>query len=234
MRETPFNLHTPVGGAYWNAALGSGCTVADTVCIRNYIFANFNGQPGVDSSAGSNGIITGKPGDPLTVFRYAMPGNAGSHRLNGFEINLQHVFGDSGFGVSTNYTIVRSSSLEYNNAAKGPQSVLVGLSDSANLVGFYDKGDWQVRLAYNWRDKFLSGQYDGDPADPAKNNPVYVEPYGQWDLSVGYKVTERLTFQFEGINLTDETQRVHGRHQNQVLFATQTGPRYMFGVRYRF
>src|SRR6202008_3618212 len=33
-----YNLHTPVGGAYYNAALSHGCTVADTSCIRNYIF----------------------------------------------------------------------------------------------------------------------------------------------------------------------------------------------------
>ena len=45
--DTPFNLHTPVGGAYWNAALAGGCGTADVVCIRNYIFTNFNGQPGV-------------------------------------------------------------------------------------------------------------------------------------------------------------------------------------------
>ena len=233
--DTTFSLPTPVGGAYWNAAIANGgCASGNLECIRAYIFANFDGQEGVDSTAGAAGIITGKAGDPLTVFRYAMPGNAGSHGLNGFEVNLQHMFGDSGFGVATNYTIVRSSSLEYDNAAKGPQSVLVGLSDSANLVGFYDKGDWQVRLAYNWRDKFLSGQYDGDPADPAKNNPVYVEPYGQWDLSVGYKFSERLTLQFEGINLTDETARLSERHKNILFYGSQTGPRYMLGLRYNF
>ena len=34
--------------------------------------------------------------------------------------------------------------------------------------------------------------------------------------------------------LTDETQRVHGRNERQVLYATQGGPRYMLGVRYKF
>ena len=233
-QDTLFSLPTPVGGAYWNAAIAGGCAAEDVGCIRAYIFANFDGQPGVDSSAGSAGIITGQPGDPLTVFSITTPGNAGSHSLNGYELNLQHMFGDTGFGVAANYTIVDSASLSYNNALKGPQQVLLGLSDSANLVGFYDKGPWQVRLAYNWRDKFLSGQYDGDPADPAKNNPVYVEEYGQWDVSVGYKVNDRFTIQFEGINLTDETQRLSQRHRNVLFYGTQTGPRYMLGFRYNF
>ncbi|MGJ4804742.1 TonB-dependent receptor [Luteimonas sp. SDU82] len=232
--DTLFSLPTPVGGEYWNAALAAGCGDADVGCIRQYIFDNFDGQPGVDSTAGSNGVITGRPGDPLTVYRVAIPGNAGSHSLNGYELNVQHMFGETGFGVAANYTIVDSDSLSYDNAAKGPQQVLIGLSDSANLVGFYDKGPWQVRLAYNWRDKFLSSQYDGDPADNAKNNPVYVEEYGQWDLSVGYQVTDRLTLQLEGINLTDETARLSERHKNILFYGTQTGPRYMVGFRYNF
>jgi TonB-dependent receptor len=232
--DTLFSLPTPVGGEYWNAAIAGGCGEADVGCIRQFIFDNFDGQPGVDSTAGSNGVITGRPGDPLTVYSVTIPGNAGSHSLNGYELNVQHMFGDSGFGVAANYTIVDSDSLSYNNAAKGPQQVLIGLSDSANLVGFYDKGPWQVRLAYNWRDQFLSGQYDGDAADNAKNNPVYVEEYGQWDLSVGYQVTDRLTLQLEGINLTDETARLSERHKNILFYGTQTGPRYMVGFRYNF
>ena len=233
-QDTLFSLPTPVGGAYWNAAVANGCGSADVGCIRQYIFANFDGQPGVDSTAGSAGEITGRPGDPLTVYSITIPGNAGSHSLNGYEFNVQHMFGNSGFGVAANYTIVKSDSLSYDNAAKGPQQVLIGLSDSANLVGFYDRGPWQVRLAYNWRDKFLSSQYDGDAADPAKNNPIYVEEYGQWDLSVGYKVSDRFTLQFEGINLTDETQRLSERHENILFYGTQTGPRYMLGFRYNF
>ncbi|MET1163172.1 MAG: TonB-dependent receptor, partial [Pseudoxanthomonas sp.] len=111
----------------------------------------------------------------------------------------------------------------------GDQFALTGLSDSANFVGFYDKGPWQIRAAYNWRDQFLSSRFDG-----VGPNPNYTEAYGQLDLSIGYQVNDQFSIQFEGINLTDETQRIHGRHENQVLFATQNGPRYMLGFRYKF
>ena len=231
--ETAFNLHTPVGGGYWNAAIANGCAGGDVVCIRDYIFANYNGQAGVTQTGTANGhatgIILGLPTDPLANFRITTVANQRSAALSGFEFNLQHVFGDSGFGFSANYTLVDSPNLTYNNASNGQQFALIGLSDSANLVGFYDKDAWQVRAAYNWRDEFLSGVFDG-----VGPNPNYVEAFGQLDLSIGYKINENLTIQFEGINITDETARVHGRNQNNMLYLTQNGPRYMLGARYKF
>lgn len=231
--DTPFSLNTPIGGDYWNAALANGCTVADVVCIRNYIFDNFNGQPGVtrtgiDSTGNRTGTIVGQPGDPIAQFRITAPANQRSASLDGWEFNIQHLLGETGFGVSANYTIV-DSGLTYDNFVIGEQFALEGLSDSANVVGFYEKGPWQVRLAYNWRDKFLSGRFDG-----AGPNPAYTEDYGQLDMNLSYQFNENLVLAFEAINITDETQRLHGRNVNQLLFATQTGPRYMLGLRYKF
>ncbi len=231
--DTPFNLNTPIGGAFWNAAIAGGCPGADVVCIRNFIFDNFNGRPGVtrtgvDSLGNRTGTIVGQPGDPVAEFRISAPANQRSASLDGWEFNVQHMFGDSGFGVAANYTIV-DSGLTYDNGVIGEQFALEGLSDSANVVGFYDRGPWQVRLAYNWRDEFLAGRFAG-----AGPNPNYVEDYGQLDMNVGYQFNENLSFALEAINLTDETQRVHGRNSNQLLYATQTGPRYMLGLRYKF
>ena len=172
--------------------------------------------------------IAGMPGDPLAVFRVTVPVNKESSQLDGWELNVQHMFGGSGFGMSANYTIVESD-LTYDNHNLGDQFALVGLSDSANLVAFYDQGPWQLRAAYNWRDEFLSSTFDS-----WRPNPVYVEAYGQLDVNVSYQVNENLSLHAEAINLTDETMRSHGRHERQVFYATQTGPRYMLGLRYRF
>jgi TonB-dependent receptor len=233
IEDTPFDLHTPVGGQFWNNAIASGCATTDVVCIRNFIFLNHNGQEGVtrtgvDSTGNQTGTIVGRPTDPIATFQITSVANQRSASLDGWEFNVQHVFGQSGFGLAANYTIV-DSDLIYDNASVGEQFALEGLSDSANLVAFYDKGPWQVRAAYNWRDKFLAGRFDG-----AGPNPNYVEEYGQLDATISYQWTENLNLTLEGINLTDETRRVHGRHPNEVLFATQTGPRYMIGLRYKF
>ena len=42
------------------------------------------------------------------------------------------------------------------NCNLSTQFTITGLSDSANLVGYYEKNAFGVRLAYNWRDDFLS------------------------------------------------------------------------------
>ncbi|MCF5944660.1 TonB-dependent receptor, partial [Xanthomonas perforans] len=232
--DTSLGLHTPVGGAYWNQALANGCATADLTCIRNYIFRNFAGQPGVvrgtdDTNGNATGTISGQPGDPVANFSITAPANQRSASLDGWEFNVQHMFGQSGFGVSANYTKV-DSGLTYNNYVIGEQFALEGLSDSANLVGFYDKGQWQVRAAYNWRDEFLAARFDGSGLP----NPVYTEAYGQLDLSIGYQWTENLSLSLEAINLTNEIQRQHGRQKNEIIYATQTGPRYMLGLRYKF
>jgi TonB-dependent receptor len=229
---TPFNLHTPVGGALWNEASASGCG-ADTGCIRNYIFTHHPTAPGVtvkgtDSSGNPTGDIVGQPGDPVAHFQITTFSNQKKASLNGLEFNLQHMFGNTGFGVSANYTYVHSG-LRYDNGSTGEQFALVGLSNSANLVGIYENDKWNVRAAYNWRGEFLSSTFDGSGP-----NPNYVEPYGQFDLSVGYNLTSKLSLQFEGINLMNATSRVHGRDQHQALYVTQSGPRYMVGARYKF
>ncbi len=225
-RETPIpDLYTPAGGAYWNEAVAAGCAETDRPCIRDYIFANHDGDPGVDAAAGS---IVGQPGDPVLDFNLSKPVNNRSDKLDGWELSVQHVFGETGFGLAANYTKV-DSGLTYDNGVIGTQFALTGLSDTANFVAFYDKGQWQVRAAYNWRDEFLSGLGDGKG-----NNPLYVEPYGQLDMNVSYQVNDHLSLSLEGINLTDQDYRVHGRNSKQLYSLEQYGPRYMFGVRYKF
>src|SRR5690606_41015491 len=65
-----------------------------------------------------------------------------------------YLFGESGFGVIANYTTV-DGNVKYDDQSLDEQFALLGLSDSANLVGFYDKDGLQARIAYNWRDTFL-------------------------------------------------------------------------------
>ena len=233
VEQTPFNLPTPAGGALYNEAVANGCAVSDNPCIRQSIFSRYGGTRGITGPTVANPtatiVIPGQPGDPIAKFNITIPANQRSATLKGLELAVQHAFGNSGFGVSANYTIVRSN-LKYDNAKLNDQFAIEGLSDSANLVGFYEDDRFSVRAAYNWRDKFLSGRFDGSGGP----QPVYTEAYGQWDLTLGYKLNDKVSFAAEVINLNDGVQRLHGRTKEQVLFATQTGRRYMLGARYTF
>ena len=141
---------------------------------------------------------------------------------------MQHVFGDSGFGTGINGTLV-DGDVEYDNFVLAAQAILPGLSNSANWQVFYEKHGWSVKLTAAWRDEYLAGQGQPDTTDAPPN---YVEEYLQWDLSVNYAVNDNLTVFFEGINLTNETERSFGRFERQFLSAAQYGPRYAIGVRY--
>ncbi|HEV6965488.1 TonB-dependent receptor [Roseateles sp.] len=224
---TPFDLHTPVGGTMYNQAIGAGgCALTDSGCIRDYIFANFPNAPGVDVA---NKVITAQASDPALVFKLATQANSSRKAsLNGIELNAQHTF-SNGFGASVNYTRVRSG-LAFKDGLVGAQFALVGLGDSGNVVGFYEDATYSARVAYNWRGKYLAANYGG--TDGAQ--PLYVEPYGQVDISLGYNFNKNLTFQLEAINLTDEYTRTHMRTENQIGSVTQLGRRVMIGARYKF
>lgn len=164
----------------------------------------------------------------IAMFNINSPVNGETIDVHGVELAIQHEFGYTGFGVGANVTFAST------NRKLDPEDVdnrfaLAGLSDSANLVGFYEEGPFQARLAYNWRDEFLQGfsQLQGGDA-------VVVEDYGQWDLSLGYDINDNFSILLEGINVTGEAYRSHGRYQEQLYEATSTGPRWAVGVRATF
>lgn len=235
--DTPFDLPNPFQGALYNAAVEALGSAADANAIRNWIFANAPAGAveitGVDAIGNTTGSIFGQPGDPLLEFTITTPvNNERTEVLKGWEFAIQHTFGDSGFGAIANYTVVNGD-VGFNDVTNWTeeQFPLLGLSDSANIIGFYDKNGLQVRVAYNWRDKFLGGIIQGEYA---QRYPAYTEAYGQFDVNVSYEVTDQITVFAEGINVTNATQRVHGTHENNALWVTQAGPRYNVGMRYKF
>ena len=184
----------------------------------------------LENQGGDAITIIGDATDELVVWGINKPTNGETVSIDGWEFAVQHLFGESGFGTIANFTIV-SGDVGYNNEQIGVQFALPGLSDSANLVAFYDKDGIQARIAYNWRDEFLSaiGQQEG-----GANEPQHTEAYGQWDVSASFEISENFTVFVEGLNITEETQRIYGRYEEQLLNARQYGARYNLGMRYNF
>lgn len=214
---TDSGFHTPVGGPRWNAAVAA--VGNNLTAINEYIVANYPAS--VDAA---NNHVFALPEDPILPFEVTRPVNNEDVSIDGIEIAVQHTFGESGYGFQANATKVDSDT-EYNNISKASQFAIYGLSDSANLIGFYDKDGLQVRIAYNWRDDFLAG---------GGGNPRYTEAYGQVDASVSYELTDNLTLSLEGLNITNETTRQYGRHENMTFNYIETGARYNLGARYSF
>jgi TonB-dependent receptor len=135
------------------------------------------------------------------VYQVSRPQNANNARINGVEVGYQQFFDFlpgwmSGLGMQANYTYVDS---EMPSSATGGNLPLQNLSrHSANLVGMYEKGKISARVAYNWRDKFLSGLTS---IVGVGSVPIYTDGYGWLDASLSYKVNDHVTLSLEGSNL---------------------------------
>jgi TonB-dependent receptor len=193
--------------------------------------AAYNGSSGQILDMENRFDIAGEADDPLYTFAVRRPVNQEKAKIHGWELGGQYFFGDTGFGLQANYTIVKGDVGFDNNAPPGTtQFALLGLSDTANAVVMYEKYGITARLAYNWRDEFLAATNQNG----SNTNPYYVEAYDQIDLSVGYQFNESLSFQVEAVNLTGEDVRWHARSEKQVVRLEDQQPRYAVGVRYKF
>ena len=214
--------------------------------IQNYIgtqsfsdvFLDVNGNPVTDpsgrfipDSAGvtGSGSVTSEPTDPVATFTVTQAINTGDATIDGAEFAIQHLFGNTGFGMQANYTIVDSSA-EFDPQAFVQTVNLIGLSDSANLVGFYEADRWQVRAALNWRDEFLFSENQLR----TQGEPVFFDAYTQIDVSGSFDINDQFSVFGEVLNLTGEDQLQRGRFTDQFLFNNDQEPRYTVGVRGKF
>jgi TonB-dependent receptor len=235
VNETAGDLPHPALGPLGQAARDATGS-SDGGTLYTWICNNRAGDEGVN--VGPPCSIAGVAGrDPAAPFDISIPVNIESAVVDGWELVVQHNFGETGFGVIANVTLVDANVgydnllCEQPNCNLSQQFVVTGLSDSANLIAYYEKHGIGVRVAYNWRDKFLAGT--------GQNNvgvgpPTYVDAYGQWDLNASYEFNDHLIVFADVLNLTNETTYVFGRADKQVLFASQLGTRYNLGVRYKF
>ncbi len=259
VRESLYDLRDPTSGPDAQAALeflqsqacatqvGSAGNDVDAACSANdtalftalAMLRNAGATGGLGAYNGSSAQVLqmeqaydlyGEADDPLYLFDVNRPVNQNKAKLRGWEIGGQYFFGDSGFGVYANYTIVNGDVGFDNTVLDRDQFALLGLSDTANVMLMYEKYGFSARLAWNWRDKYLISSSENG----SNRNPYYVEEYEQIDLSINYAFNDQWSVGFEAINLTGEDVRWHGRSPKQVVKLVDQSPRYMLGVRYRF
>lgn len=149
-----------------------------------------------------------------------------------------------GIGVEGNYTIINSHSPgAYATGMDG--NVITGLpiallsNTSYNMALLYDLGKWDVRLAYNWRSKYLitttdvglEGSYTSPITGQTINYslPNYAAATGQLDAHISYKVNDHITVGFDGANLLNAINRTL---QETVQGEFETRSWFMNDVRY--
>lgn len=164
--------------------------------------------------------------------------------IQGFELGGQTYFDIlpgwlSGFGIDLNLTYIDNKApdafaLDINgDELKVP---VIGLSEwaySATLL--YDWDKFSARLAWNWRDRYLTTTNDSGTTnvytDPFTNQqvqfgmPVYAAATGRLDGSISYRLTDNINIKLDVQNITNEDQRTEmeilsGRFVDRGVFVT--------------
>ena len=172
--------------------------------IHNYIF-----QSTIPRDITSNGVTE-------TVLVRGPSNFNDTGKVKGFEISYTQTYDFlpgllSGFGLNANYAYVKSKGVP-NSFLNGGSAVntppvgaptnlpLAQLSKhTINIEPFYEKGPVSVRLAYNWRSKFLLTE--SDVIFPYF--PIFQKAYGTLDASAFYSITPSFKIGVQAQNLTN-------------------------------
>jgi TonB-dependent receptor len=180
-----------------------------------------------------NGVTDPTTNQPA-IFSITSQVNGPSATVYGVELTVQHIFGDTGFGVQANGTIVGTDKPYNPHDIVGSGFAVTGLADSANAVLFWEKYGFSVRGALNWRAEYIDRFGQQQNNSHFGSEPTFVNSNFQVDLSASYTYQGKYTVFLEGLNVNNSTYSTHGRFSEQLLDAVEYGPRFTFGVRAKF
>jgi len=236
------------------AALEQQVTEWETVChldavgvdnsdINFSTLADFSGSADPDTAGFEATRIQRDAG--LTGINTAQSTNGENGIVQGFELAIQHTLDFMpGLGFNANYT--------YSDSEQPDGNALLNISKNTfNGQVYWENEEFQVRLAYNYRSRFLSSQDETRVAtigalalnsstndqtselyDPTAGNN-YQDDRGQFDFSASWDINENFTVVTNVTNLTGEP----------IKFSTELGSvwryheadrRFTLGVRARY
>ncbi|WP_339617517.1 TonB-dependent receptor [uncultured Gilvimarinus sp.] len=155
--------------------------------------------------------------------------------LKGVELAAKLAFDDfldipmlSGFGIDANYTYSPSES--GNQSMDGVELPFQDNSeDVVNLVGWYENGALQARIAYNYRGERVVGfnQTWGE-------GTLWQEPTAYVDASVSYDINDYVSVYVNASNITSEKETYYLEYEDQFAWQNEYEARYTMGVRATF
>ncbi len=183
-----------------------------------------------------DGVV--RAGGVVTTF-----GNGQGGKIKGLEFGYQQQFDFlpgvlSGLGMQANYTYSQSQSSNTDLFGR-TLPVPDNSKHQFNVVGVYQKGPVQARLAYNWRSKrYVTLQsvngteaFTGNP--DTQNLAIFSRPVGYLDASASYDVTPNITVFAQGTNLTKSYDREYAQFKDQFYADSVYERRVTIGIRIR-
>ena len=147
--------------------------------------------------------------DPSLIWTYRTAANTDGTRLEGLEIAYQQTFKGlpgfwKNFGFVGNYTFVDAET----TVTRSSQDVTVpleGLSENSwNATLYYEVPRWGARVSVNNRDDYITNNLGSNGnVSEATTGPA------RWDMSAFWHLNDAFSLTLEGINLTDEVERLY-------------------------
>jgi TonB-dependent receptor len=173
--------------------------------------------------------------DPSLIWTYSTTANTKGTKLQGFEIAYQQSFKGlpgiwGNFGFSGNYSYVDAET-EVTRSGRVVTVPLTGMSNNSwNATLFYETARWGSRVSVNNRDDYITNNIGANGnISEATTGPI------RWDMSAFVHVNKRFSVNLEGINLTDEAERLYTTGDgtmNLVREINYSGRQYFLGVRW--
>lgn len=160
-----------------------------------------------------------------------MPQNHGKGRIYGIEGQATYFYDElpsflSGFGTDFNFTILRSegtrntSSSVFDSSQVSASKLELPLEQlskyNLNAALLYVKYGFDIRLAYNWRSRYLMSASASNVQAPA-----YMEDYGQMDASVIYSLTDNIKIGVQAANLLNTKNVISIDQRDNWYYGTQ-------------
>ena len=172
--------------------------------------------------------------DVTVDFSIARPRNVGDAAINGIELAYTNRW-DFGFGVAASATFTNATIEAITDAGRELQNP-ADVSDRTYYVApFFENERFQARISYTWRSEYLR-----NPAF-AGNRTYTQDDFGTLDFHVSYDINDAFSIYVEGVNMTDELEKVFlssgffvGTDESLPIELNDFGKTFNVGVRATF
>ena len=173
--------------------------------------------------------------DPSLIWTYSTAANSEGTKLEGFEIAYQQSFSGlpgfwGNFGFNGNYSYVDAETTVVRSGREVTVP-LAGMSNNSwNATLFYETPRWGSRVSVNNRDDYVTNNLGANGnVSEATTGPI------RWDMSAFVHVFKHFSVTLEGINLTDEEERLYTTGDGTMDLVREinySGRQYFLGVRW--
>lgn len=213
----PFTSVNLDGSYEWYYGKGSGISVSYFhKNIHDYIVSSTQEE-----------LVTTVSDPAFQLFQVTRPRNAEKAKVDGITAAWQHTF-DFGLGFQANYTKVDGKVSNISSPASSTE--LPGVSDTANVVGFFENDRFGLRVAYNWRAKFLGATNYGGVA----NSPRFFQPFYQIDTRLSVNLPAGIGLALDVVNVTKRKVRSYGVSEGAFISYADYGRRWTLTASKKF